>query len=100
MAATATWVKDSPLGLALMYHLLLKGLLSGKNSINPLTLIADISIASYANMVPTFAVAFSTFDGTHTVASNVMVDQTTLTATNIDVYCDVSGSLWADLLVS
>jgi hypothetical protein len=99
MSVSATWVKDSPLGLALMFHFLLKGLQAGLNVVNPQTLITDNSIYSYSSMIPTFAFIQSSYDGTHTTPSKVMVDQATLTATTINVYCDATGSLWADLVV-
>lgn len=99
MAVSAVWVKDSPLGLANGLHFTLKGLTNGVNLVNPQTIITDNSIFSYASTVWTFAIALSTYDGSHTVPSKVMVDQATLSATVCNVYCDATGSLWADLLL-
>ena len=49
MALAASWIKDSPLGLALMFHLRLTGLSAGLNTVNPQTLITDNSIYSYSS---------------------------------------------------
>ena len=82
-----------------MFHLRLTGLTAGLNTVNPQTLITDNSINSYSSMIPSCAFAVSIFDGTHTVASKIMVDQSTLSATAINVYCDITGSTSADLYV-
>lgn len=97
MAATATWIKDS-FGPPYGYHLRVIGCLAGKNSLNPQTLITDISMAgSYASFVPQGILFFPIYDGTHATASKWQYDPATLTATNIDLYCDAVGGTSCDI---
>ena len=95
MAATAVQEFDSPNSVT-GYHFRVSGCLAGINSINLVTLIG---IQWPTNFIPSFVQVFPIYDGTYTVASKFMFDPTTLTNTNIDIYCDATGSTSCDIWV-
>lgn len=94
MAAAATQLFDSISFGGL--HVRVTGLVSGINSLDLATLIPNTWPADY---IPQGVIIVPIRSGATTVASKLMYDPTTLSATNIDLYCDATGSTSCDLFV-
>lgn len=95
MALAAVQIFDSP-NAQVGYHFTITGLTAGLNQINLVTLIGT---QWPTNFVPSRVNVIPIYDGVHTVASKLMYDPTTLSNTNISVYCDASGSTSCELWV-
>ena len=94
MAAAATQLFDSISFGGL--HARVTGLVSGINSLNLTTLIPNTWPTGY---IPQGIIIVPIKSGVTTVASKVMYDPATLSATNIDLYCDATGSTSCDIFV-
>lgn len=88
MAVSMTQIFDSPTA-QVGYHFTVADLSAGLNSLNPVTLVG---IQWPTNFVPQGIVISPIFDGTHTVSSKFMYNPATLSNTNIDLYCDATGT--------
>lgn len=77
-------------------HARVTGLVAGINSINLTTLIPNTWPTGY---IPQGVILVPIYDGTHTTASKFQYDPATLSATNVDVYCDATGGTSCDLFV-
>lgn len=95
MAATMSQIFDSPVA-QVGYHFTVAGCLAGKNSLNPATLVG---IQWPTNFVPQRIHIEPIYDAVHTVGSKFMYDPTTLSNTNIDIYCDAVGTTSCEIWV-
>lgn len=98
MAATWVFKRDSILGPG-FYHFQGTNLVAGANSFNPATLVGPTGNDWPAGYIPTGVIVQSVYDAAHTTPSLVQADYTTLSNTNVTVYCDASGSLTCDAFV-
>ena len=95
MAAAATQIKDSWGGTA-CYHFTVTGLVSGKNTLNLVTLIG---LQWPTTRTPQRCHIEPIYDASHTVASKLMYDPATLSNTVVDIFCDVTGSTSCELWI-